>query len=160
MTLEELEAKVLEIETNLQSVTDSTAQLDALVTGKAHMYFVCLHSGKYFPANYVKEWGRLYGVGLGRDVVSECLDSQYEVVPSLHNIRSLKQIMHPVVASRAPLDVIYLPEPAPESELLIPAYQDKFGDARAEIIRANQLNNPANLIQVALAKADSEVLNA
>lgn len=149
------QARLAAIEANLQSVTDNTAKLDKLIKGGELMYFQCLHSGKFYPPDYVKQWGRLYGIGLGRDVVSECLDTAYDVEPSLYKIRSVSQIMHPCFVSRAPMDVAFLVSPPAPSDLLIPAYKDRLGDKRGLLMRDNQLKNPQNRIRAYLAKADA-----
>lgn len=141
------------LEENLKSITDRIDMLDPLIQGKSHMYFRCLHSGKYYPSDFIKEWGKKYGIGLGGDPRSECLDSDYDTTPSLDNIISLEQIMHPCKVSGAPLDVVFLSKEAPKSDLLIPAYIDKRGKERGKIMRLNQLKNPRNRIKAIMAKA-------
>ena len=146
MTPEQLEAA-------LKTVTDRLDHLDPLITGKEYMYFRCLHSGKFFPADYIKEWGRKYGIGLGGDPRSECLDSQYNVKPSLEGIRTLDDIMHPCKISGAPLDVVYASKKAPASLLLITKNQDRNGSKRGALMRANQLKHPDNRIAALTAVA-------
>jgi len=146
MTPEQLEAA-------LKTVTDRLDHLDPLIAGKEVMYFRCLHSGKFFPADYIKEWGRKYGIGLGGDPRSECLDSQYHVKPSLEGIKTLDDIMHPCKISGAPLDVVYAARKAPASSLLITSQNDRYGEKRSRIMRANQLKNKENRIAALTAVA-------
>lgn len=138
---------------NLKTVTDRIDHLDPLIQGKENMYFVCLHSRKFFPADYVKLWGHKYGIGMGGDPRSECLDSEYNVRPSLEGIRSLEDIMHPCKISGAPLDVVFTSSPAPKDRLLIPTYMDRNGAQRGKIMRANQLKREGNKIATMCAIA-------
>ncbi len=42
----------------------------------------CRHSGLYFPEDYIKEWGKKYGIGMGARPVSECLDTHDHLEPA------------------------------------------------------------------------------
>lgn len=146
------------LKAQLKTVTDRVDKLDPLIQGKQHMYFICLHSGLYLPGDYVKEWGRKYGIGLGGDARSECLDSEYNTRPALTGIRTLQDIMHPCKVSGAPLDVIFLSRPAPKAMLLITAREDRDGRKRGILMREKQLKNPNNRIAALTAIAAKEGL--
>ena len=138
-----------EIEANLKAITDRLDHLDPLVTGKEFLFFRCSHSGKFFPGDYVKEWGRRYGVGIGGEVRSEALDTMYEVDPMLHkSLRSIKQIMHPCKVSGAPVIPVFLAKIPARKDLLIPEFEDKYGDARAEILLSYQMKNKRSKIRL------------
>lgn len=152
------ETTIAQLETALKTVTDRVDKLDPLIQGKEHLYFRCLHSHKLFPFDYVAEWGRKYGIGIGGDVRSECFDTEYNIMPSLEKIKKVEQIMHPMKVSGAPIDAVFLSRPAPKSMLLIPAHLDPDAEERGLLVRAKQLQNPNNRIQVLLIKAREEGL--
>ena len=43
--------------------------------------FQCLRAGLYFPADYVENWGKKYGLCLGDTPVSEALVNDYTQIP-------------------------------------------------------------------------------
>jgi len=136
-----------EIEAALTATTDQVGGLMDRVTQKGMVpAFVCSHSGLHLPGDYVKEWGRKYGVGLGRDPVSEILDTNYDVDPPeiTPQIKRIEQIMHPVGASFAQVDRVMI-HPS-EFDKAIMAEEDKDMEGRAVIMRANQLKNPRGRI--------------
>lgn len=139
MTMEELEL-------SLKTVTDRLSILDDLVRGKKHMVFRCSHSGLYFPADYLKEWGRKYGKGLGPEPVSECLDTDYNMpVVARAGVQSHLDCIHPFGVTRAQVDCVFLPEVEPGERLILheddPSYRE-----RVKIIREKQLVNPRSKI--------------
>jgi len=146
------------IEENLKNVTDRIDMLDPLIQGKQHMYFVCLHSGLFYPADYIKQWGKKYGIGHGGEPRSECLDTEYNTRPALDNIRSIADIMHPCKISGAPLDVIYASQPAAPGQMLVTQWQDRNGTIRGKLMRAKQLSNPLNQIAALTSIAVKEGL--
>lgn len=153
-----LEQKVEEILSSLRTVTDRIDMLDPLIEGKQNMYFVCLHSGMYFPADYIKMWGKKYGIGLGGEARSECLDTEYNVRPALEGIKTIEDIMHPCKVSGAPLDVVFTSKPVPKSRLLITSYHDRRGELRGPLMRKKQLRNPLNQIAALTTVAMKEGL--
>ena len=152
--LKEAEARIAKLEANLKSVTDRLDHLDPLIEGREHMYFRCSHSGLFFPADYAKQWGRKYGIGLGTTVVSECLDSHYETFPTVHSgLRSDTDVMHPVGVSWAPVQLIYTSAPVKKERMLIVDRDDPRMFRRAPLLRAKQLANPSNRIHLAFGDA-------
>lgn len=153
MKIEELEKKFTELvadqemriaalEEDLKTATDSLKNLDPMISGARVMAWRCSHSGMFFPSDYVKMWGIEFGVGLGKEAVSECLDSYYHLeLPrsDLHN-RGIKpyQMMYPVGITRAQIDY-YMAHPNEfKSQRLVCHIQDENYEKRAGIIRKKQ----------------------
>jgi len=138
-----------EIEAALAATTDQVGGLMDQVTQKGWVpAFVCSHSGLHLPGDYVKEWGRKYGIGLGPDPVSEVLDSDYQTAPPeiTPSIKRIEQIMHPVGPSFAQVDRVMVHPSVFESSAAIMEQDDKDMEGRAVIMRANQLKNPSGRI--------------
>jgi hypothetical protein len=148
MTIEELESALL-------AVTDQVGKLmdRALKKGMVPV-FRCGHSGLLLPADYVKEWGRLYGIGLGPDPVSEVLNSDYTAEPAAitPRIRKETQIMHPVVVCKSQVDFDWATPEEFEAEKAILAKDDARCERRAAIVWQKQLVNPRSRLPVYLKK--------
>lgn len=159
MPMNETEAARLEtLEENLRAITDQVGKIIDQVQQKGFVpAFRCGHSGLWYPGDYVKNWGRKYGIGLGPTPVSEVLDSLYEIAPPAitPDIRRIEQIMHPVQVSMAQVD-FDLVEPAVfEQEKAILEEDDPDMDARCVIVRKKQMANPQgrlHLVQAAWAQ--------
>ncbi len=146
-----------EIEKNLKSITDRLDMLDPLVQGKKHLYFRCSHSGLYFPADYIREWGRKYGKGLDIHPVSECWDSMYHIYPTVsRNQGSLAETMHPVRSSFAPINDFFASREMPKEFMLLTDVDDPNKKRRVPLIIAKQRKNKANKLDVAIAVARQE----
>lgn len=142
-TLEELEA-------DLKAITDQVGGILDKVEQKGFVpAFRCGHSGLWYPSDYVKQWGRFYGFGLGPTPVSECLDSEYDVSPPAvtPDIRSIDQLMHPVRFSMAQMDFDLVAPATLESLKPILAIDDPYMERRANILRQKQLANPRGRIR-------------
>lgn len=134
----------------IKTVTDKFGQMmDAYRAGLV-MAFRCGASGLLYPDNYLKDWGVKFGIGLGPHPVSESLQSQYDVDPPeiTPAIRSIDQIMHPLVSSCAQLDMVMvspaeLRESGTVHDLADPGYM-----RRIAIIRPKQLKNPAGRLGI------------
>lgn len=134
-----------EIEANLKAVTDRVGGLMDEVRGKGLVpAFRCGHSGLYFGGDYIKQWGRKYGIGLGPSPVSEVLDSRYECAPPKLTaaIRSIDQIMHPLMHTAAQVDMVMVRPEVLEAESAVPAILDPYMRQRVSIIMRKQLVNP------------------
>lgn len=145
-----------EIEVDLQSVTSRLTIVDQILSASKlgvdmRMVFRCNHSGLHLPSDYIKDWGKLYGIGLGPDPVSEVLDTDYDTAPPAitPDIRSLDQIMHPVITSRVQVDLALVN--ANDLQYAILAREDVHMDKRAKIVRLKQLTNPAGKLRVMAA---------
>lgn len=154
MPMNETEVARLEaVEANLRTVTDKIGGLMDLILQKDFQpMFFCGHSRLFLPGDYLKEWGRLYGIGLGPDPVSEVLDTDYETAPPeiTPRIRSIEQIMHPVRSSRAQVDFIMV-APGKAIEKAVLEIEDPYMDRRAPIVRAKQLKNPRGRLRTMAA---------
>jgi len=148
-----------EIEVALKSVTDQLTGLDELVNGEKQMFFRCSHSGLLYPADYIKEWGRKYGIGLGPDPVSECLDTQYYVAPpDPRYCGTLEDYMHPFGVTKAQVDFVLIPTAAPH-DMLVLDRQDPRYVQRKGILRAKQLKNPISKIYKLTIEQISKIVN-
>lgn len=139
-TMEQLEQELL-------SVTDQVGMLMDLVVQKDFVpAFRCGHSGLWLPGDYVKEWGRLYGIGLGPTPVSEVLDSLYDIAPPAitPDLRRIEQVMHPVQVSMSQVDFDMVPAATFErpGAAAILAADDADMERRCAIVYAKQLVNP------------------
>lgn len=145
------EQRLEALEENLKSVTDNYGKLMDLVLQKGFKpAFRCTHSGLLLPGDYVKEWGRKYGIGLGPQPVSEVLDSDYDTAPpSLTNdVESIEQIMHPVGPSFAQVDFLMVaPSELTTDHLAVLDLEDRKMRKRSNIIMKRQLQNPRSRLR-------------
>lgn len=104
--------------------------------------FRCAGCGIYYPSDYVKEWGRKYGIGLGPEPISESLDTDY-----LGSIAGTDQetAMHPVGVRRCQVDFVMVEETEYESKKAIIALEDKTMNKRVAIMRNKQIENSPKL---------------
>lgn len=145
-----------ELEQDLAAVTSRLTILDEIIAANKmgrdmRMVFRCNHSGLLFPSDYIKNWGKKYGIGLGPDPVSEVLDTDYDTAPPAitPEIRSLEQIMHPLITTRVQVDLDLVN--ADDLQYAIVAVEDPHMDKRAKIVRLKQLINPAGKLRVMAA---------
>jgi len=136
---------------NVKYLTDRMDMVDRVLKASNMgedmvLVYRCQHSGLFYDGDYGPEWGRKYGIGLGPDPVSECLNSAYEERPPeiTADIQRIEQIMHPLHTTKAQLDAFLMP--ASKVEYLIPAMEDPFLHQRAAILYAKQLVNPRSRI--------------
>lgn len=100
-------------------------------------YFRCSRTGLLYPSDYVEEWGRKYGIGLGPVPVSEALVNMY-MSPLIPNPEHPEITMYPVATCRAQVDLVDIgEEPSPE-QIPVLAIDDPHMDTRAEIMRSRQ----------------------
>lgn len=154
MSIEELEAA-------LKAVTDRMTVLDEIIKsariGEPKVAaFRCNHSGLYFPPDYVKEWGKLYGVGLGPDPVSEVFDTDYDTDPPrvTEETRDIATIMHPLVVTRMQVDLVTIPKGEWDASQAVLDMDDPLLRQRARIVRAKQLQNPRGKLRALQASWD------
>jgi len=140
---------------NVKSLTDRMTMVDEvfkqLRVGRSMVLaFQCGHSGLYLPGDYVKNWGRGYGSGLGPNPVSEVLDTDYFTAPPeiTPDIRKIEDIAHPVGATFAQVDYMLVDSEAYEANRAILAKSDPFMDARMKIIYPKQLVNKNSRLPV------------
>lgn len=138
-----------ELLANVKSLTDHMHLVDDVfkqlrVGRKMVLAFQCGHSGLYLPGDYVKDWGRGYGIGLGPNPVSEVLDTDYHTKPPAitEDIESFDQITHPVGNSLAQVDYMLVDENEFLLNSAIIAKNDGGMRKRMAIVREKQLVNP------------------
>jgi len=134
---------------NVKSITDRLDMVDEVfkqlrVGRNMVLVFQCGHSGLYLPGDYVKNWGKLYGIGLGPSPVSESLQSEYDVAPPAltPEIQTLEQIMHPLRSSCAQMDTALVEAGAFRSNSAVLVLGDEKMKRRAPILYAKQVANP------------------
>lgn len=108
------------------------------------LVFQCNESGLYYPSDYVRNWGAPWGDGLGPDVCSESLQSEYDVMPPdiSRDIISLDQVMHPLKVSKAQVDAHLVARSIAEANMAVFDHEDFRMRLRAPILRAKQMQNP------------------
>lgn len=134
---------------DVKAITDHMKMVD-LVFEKARLgvnmvlVFECGESGLFYPSDYVRNWGKPWGDGLGPDVCSESLQSQYDIDPPevSREIRDLNQIMHPLRSSKAQMDAHMVDVRTIEGLTPVAAHEDWDMRRRAPILRGKQLVNP------------------
>jgi len=99
--------------------------------------FRCDHSGLYYPADYVKQWGRKYGLGLGPTPCSEVLDSQDTMAIAVCD-RDMSKTMQPVGNTFARVSMVDVEESVYEENRAILAIDDPYMEKRSKIIQAKQ----------------------
>lgn len=149
------EEKFAELEANLRSVTDQVGGLMDAALQKNHVSaFRCGHSGLLLPADYLRGWGRTYGIGLGPEPVSEVLDTDYDTDPPevTNKIKRIEQIMHPVGPCFSQLDHVMVPAEVFAAQSAILHVDDPDMDRRVAIVRPKQLVNPRSRLRVLQSK--------
>lgn len=152
MLTEQQEQELLE---NVKSLTDRLTMVDevlrqAKLGRNMTLAFVCGASGLYFPGDYVKGWGKRYGIGLGPHPVSETLQSDYDTNPApiTPETRDINDIMHPLYVSQAQVDYMLVPEEELTAHLAILDREDRGYRQRVKIVRAKQSQNPKSKIKL------------
>lgn len=100
--------------------------------------FKCMRTGLLFPADYVEQWGRKYGIGLGDVPVSEALTNNY-YSKSARN--SDGKEMYPVASCRAGIQMVEVDDKDFEKEKAVLAIDDPGMGIRGPIMRARQVEH-------------------
>lgn len=98
--------------------------------------FRCSRTGMFFPSDYVENWGKRYGIGLGPVPVSECLTNRYDL--PIAEAKDASQTMHPVGVCRAQVDYVDISEDEYNSRRAVIADDDRDMYVRARIMRDRQ----------------------
>lgn len=136
------EAALQTLEDNLLTVTDKIGGLVDLVMGKNLVpAFRCGHSRLLYPADYLKAWGKRYGIGLGPSPVSEALDSDYDSAPPVVDryTSRITQIMHGLGVTNAQMDFVMVQPTEWEARTTVIAADDPLYDSRVSIILPKQI---------------------
>lgn len=138
---------------NVKSFTDHMIYVDrvfkaARIGEEMVLVFQCGESGLFYPANYVREWGKEWGDGLGPSPVSESLQTSYDVAPPEidRSITRIEQVMHPVRNCMSQVDVDLVDASVAAYNMAIPMKGDEDMRLRAPILYAKQLVNKASKI--------------
>jgi len=143
--MEQLEAEVLRFGTRLTAL-DAIVAAEKLGRPKT-LAFRCAHSGLYFPPTYIKDWGRVTGIGLGPEPVSECLDTVYDGVtfPPMDRVRDVEALARPHVVTMAQLDLAAVPVEEFQAAQLILAIDDPDCEERGKILLEKQIQKDPDL---------------
>lgn len=117
--------------------------------------FRCSRTGMLFPSNYIEDWGRLYGIGLGPTPVSEALVNDYHRKP----VTDGDPIMHPLSVCRAQVDFVEVSDDEYAANSAILAIDDPRMSTRTGAMFARQIRKSAalrNLLPAAALAADRE----
>jgi len=90
-----------------------------------------------YPADYVEEWGRKYGIGLGPVPVSEALTNQYD--QPIAESDDFDRTMHPVGNCLSQIDCVDVTDEDYERDKAILAIDDVKLNHRGSIMRDLQL---------------------
>jgi hypothetical protein len=99
-----------------------------------------------FPSDYVEEWGRKYGIGLGPVPVSEALVNDYDkpVVVSATDGTA----MHPLGVCRAQVDLVSVTEKEYAEKKAILQLDDINMGKRAVMMRTKQIAKSPRMKQL------------
>lgn len=150
---------------NVKAITDHMTMVDKVFSAarlgvEMLLVFECGESGLFYPSDYAKNWGRPWGDGLGPDVCSESLQTNYYIAPPEpdRNTQSITQIMHPLQSSKAQMDAHLVEAGAAALNMAIYDHEDFGLHKRAEIIYTKQLRNPLSKIAQFKNMSVSQVL--
>ena len=104
------------------------------------MPFRCSRTGMCYPDDYVEQWGRKYGIGLGPTPVSEALVSEYN--GPIAQVSDQNMLMHPLATCKAQIDYIEkvsAEDIAAGKDKPILAVDDPLIMTRGPMMRAKQL---------------------
>lgn len=100
--------------------------------------FKCMRTGLLFPADYVEQWGRKYGIGLGSVPVSEALVNNYY---SKTAVNSDGKEMYPVAVCRAAIQMVEVVQEDFDKNKAVLAIDDPSMAIRGPIMRSRQVEN-------------------
>ena len=107
----------------------------APVTEEKVKAFQCMRTGLYFPADYVEQWGKKYGRGMGKVPVSEALVNNYDR-PIAENKSG--RLNHSISVCKAPVQMVEITKSEYEAKKAILHIDDPRYDKRGPIMRERQ----------------------
>jgi len=111
-------------------------------------FFRCARTGLLFPGDYIEQWGKKYGIGLGSEPVSEALVNMYEFPIARHKDDPMLS-SHPVAVCRAQVDLIDLTEKQASAETkAILAINDVRMERRSAIMRERQQVHSSEIARI------------
>lgn len=99
--------------------------------------FRCSRTGVLFPPDFIENWGKKYGIGLGPIPVSEALVNDY--LSKVSQNRDDERTMHPVGNCHAQVDCMEVTEEEFEANRAVLAIDDQDLRKRTAIMRGRQL---------------------
>lgn len=101
------------------------------------LVFRCARTGLYYPTDFVENWGKTYGIGLGIRPVSESLINDYQqpICKSRDNSRT----MHPVGYSYSQVDLVEVADEEIELSSAVVELSDPMMMRRSTIMRERQI---------------------
>lgn len=102
--------------------------------------FRCSRTGVMFPRDYVEEWGRKYGIGLGPVPLSEALVNDYH-----RDIVGDNGGMHPLSVCRAQVDLVDVTDAEYAANKAILDIDDDKYKVRSVLMRNKQLVKSAKM---------------
>jgi hypothetical protein len=100
--------------------------------------FRCSRTGLYFPGDFVEEWGKKYGIGLGPVPVSEALVNSYDMAVAEADGKN-HEAMHPLAVCKAQVDLVRITQEEFDSNAAILDHEDRSLIRRAELMREKQV---------------------
>lgn len=113
--------------------------------------FRCSRTGLYYPGDYVEEWGRKYGRGLGPVPVSEAYVNIYSSPCVVAG--EGKHTMHPIGNCASQVDLVEVEEDVYQANRAIVALDDPDGSLRIAVMRGRQLVHSETMAQLFPAEA-------
>lgn len=101
--------------------------------------FRCARTGLIYPADYIEEWGRKYGIGLGPIPVSEALINDYHRPVAVPDNGDESLTMHGLSVCRSQMDYVEVTEEEIERKSPVLAINDPTYRVRGQIMRDKQL---------------------
>lgn len=103
----------------------------------------CRWSGLLYPADYQKEWGKKYGIGMGPVPRSEALNSRTDLPCCIPDAGGMEKAMHPMeLVPGGELDLVEVTEEEFAAKRAILHSEDPRFERRAAILRNKQLEKP------------------
>ena len=114
-----------------------TKTTDTKAKEKTVFAFRCSRTGLFFPPDYVEEWGKKYGDGLGPVPVSEALVNGYDHPIAIHPSKP-GEAMHPLCACKAQVDLVQVTQSEYDSKRAILSAEDPDMYERSTLMKAKQ----------------------
>jgi len=100
-----------------------------------------------FPGDYIEQWGKRYGIGMGSVPVSEALVNVYDS-PLIRNNDNPDMTMYPVATCRAQVDLCVMPDEEAKPKMAVLAIDDPHMEIRTEIMRGRQREHSAEMARI------------
>lgn len=117
--------------------------------------FRCARTGVLFPEDYVEEWGRKYGIGLGPEPISEALTNQYDI--PIAESRDSRKTMHPVGVCRSQVDLVDVSDEEWSEKRAICAIDDPDMVTRGQLMRSKQLVKSRTMMRYFPEESEAEL---